>query len=297
MDQGSQAAPGSPQRVTLLRAFSALDLAPGQEVSRRLLFCGLMTIGFANGVSQDISAAVSEGGLLSATMNTFDVSVFVWLAFGAGLLLVSRSSLIEPNRGDWPLAAAAGAAMLLPVPDLSWLANSGLALFLFVRSAPGSTLRRGAAILFAVTIPMFWARIVLSVFNDAILAVDATLTAWVVGSLQNGNVVPFADGSGVMWIAPGCSSFSNISLAILAFVGLVNVTSGKWSRGTLGLGAITCALVLVVNVTRISLIGYYPDHYELIHGQVGAGVAGWLTTLLIMAIGCFAVRRDAIRLG
>ena len=282
--------------MSRLRASAVVDLAPGRDVSRRLLFCGLIAIGFANGIFQNVSAAVSEAGFLSAAMNTFDVSVFVWLAFGAGLLLVGRSSSIESNTDNWPLAAA-GSAMLLPVPDLSWLANSALALYLFVRSAPGSTLRRGAAILFAVTIPMFWARIVLSVFNDTILAVDATLTAWAVGSERNGNIVPFADGSGAMWIAPGCSSFSNLSLVILAFVGLVNVTSGKWSRATLGLGVLTCALVVVVNVTRISLIGYYPDHYELIHGQVGAGVAGWLTTLLIMAIGWFAVRRDAISLG
>jgi hypothetical protein len=41
---------------------------------------------------------VSEVGLLSAATNTFDVSVFVWLAFEAGLLLVSRSSSIESNR-------------------------------------------------------------------------------------------------------------------------------------------------------------------------------------------------------
>lgn len=282
--------------MSRLGATSVLDLAPGREVSRRLLFCGLIAIGFANGIVQNISATVSEAGPLSAAVNTFDVSVFIWLSFGAGLLLVGRSS-IEANRGDWLVAAAAGVAMLLPVPDLSWLANSGLALFLLVRSAPGSTLRRGAAILFAVTIPMFWARIVLSVFNDTILAADAKLTALAVGSKQTGNIVPFADGSGAMWIAPGCSSFSNLSLAILAFVTLVNVTSGRWSRATLALGALTCALVVVVNVTRLSLIGYYPDHYELIHGQVGAGIANWLTTLLIMAIGWFAVRRDAITLG
>lgn len=86
---------------------------------------------------------------------------------------------------------------------------------------------------------MFWARIVLSICNDTILAADATLTAAAVGTERNGNIVPFADGSGAMWIAPGCSSFSNLSLAILAFVGLVDVTWGKWSRAMLGLGALS----------------------------------------------------------
>ncbi|HUH76695.1 MAG TPA: hypothetical protein VLZ53_04970 [Devosia sp.] len=268
-----------------------------REVSRPLLFCALIAVGFANGIFENILAAVSAGGLTSALLNIFDISVFVWLAAAAGLLLVARSPATRPSRGDWALVALASITILLPVPALSWLAYTGLALSLLVRSTPGSTLRRGAVILLAVTIPMFWARIFMSLFNDAILAADATFAAWAVGTQRSGNIVPFADGSGAMWIAPGCSSFTNISLAILAFVALVNVTARRWTPSVLALGVLTSGLVVGVNVTRISLIGYYPEYFELIHGQVGAGIAGWLTTLLIMAGGWLAVRRDAIALG
>ncbi len=262
-----------------------------------LLCCGLIAVGFANGISERIFAAISEGNILQATLNTFDISIFVWLALFAGLLLVGRSPPPVPRRGDWLLISAGSLGMLLPVPALSWLAISGLGLSLLIRATPGDTLWRGASILLAMTIPMFWARVLMSLFGDAILAADATLIAWTVGTARNGNLVPFADGSGAMWIAPACSSLTNLSLAILAFVSLVNVTSGKWSKETLGFGLLTCSLVVLINVTRISLIGYYPSHFELIHGQVGASVAGWTTTVLIMVIGWFAVRRDAITLG
>ena len=282
--------------MSSLPAFSSLPVR-SWGTSRPFLLGALIAIGFANAISENILAALSAGGLAAAILNTFDISVFVWLAMGAGLLLVARSPAVRPSRSDWVLCALAGIAMLLPVPALSWLAYTGLALSLLVRSAPGSALRRGAVILLAVTIPMFWARIVMSLFNDTILAADATLAAWAVGTQRSGNIVPFADGSGAMWIAPGCSSFTNISLAILAFVALVNVTARPWTAGVLGLGVLTCALVVVVNVTRISLIGYYPDQFELIHGAVGASIAGWLTTLLIMAGGWLAVRRNAITLG
>lgn len=276
---------------------SGLALARSRDLSRPLLFGGLVAIGLANGMSENISAALDEGGIFSAVLNTFDISVFVWLAMSAGLLLVAHSPSTRPDRADWALVAATGVAILVPVPALSWLAVTALALILLARSAPGSTLWRGASILLAVTIPMFWARIVMSLFNDAILTADATLTALAVGSQRVGNMVPFADGSGAMWIAPGCSSFTNLSLAILAFVTLVNVTSGKWSPATLGLGVLTCVLVVIVNVTRISLIGYYPDQFNLIHGPVGASIANWLTTLLIMAVGWYTVRHDALTLG
>lgn len=268
-----------------------------KEASLPLLSCSLIMVGFANGISERIFAAISEGTILRAILNTFDISIFVWLALIAGLLLVGRSPPTVPKRGDWLLISAASMGMLLPVPALSWLAVSGLGLSLLIRSKPGDTLWRGAAIILAMTIPMFWARVLMSLFGDAILAVDATLIAWTVGTARNGNLVPFADGSGAMWIAPACSSLTNLSLTILAFVSLVNVTSGKWSQETVGLGLLTCALVVLINVTRISLIGYYPSHFELIHGQVGASVAGWTTTVLIMVVGWFAVRRHAITLG
>lgn len=280
-----------------LHASVSLSARGGWDISRPLLFCALIAIGFANGISENILSTVSAAGPIPALLNTFDISVFVWLAAAAGLLLVARSPAVRPDRADWALVAGAGLAMLAPVPALSWLAYTALVLWLLVRSTPGSALRRGAVILLAVTIPMFWARLFMSLFNDAILAADATLTAWAVGTQRNGNIVPFADGSGAMWIAPGCSSFTNISLTILAFVAVVNFTARQWTPSVVGLGALTCALVVVVNVIRISLIGYYPDHFDLIHGPVGASVAGWLTTLLIMAGGWLAVRRNAIAVG
>lgn len=272
--------------------------SPGRRrVSRSFLYGGLIAVGFANGISEKLSAALASEDLAGAALNTFGVSAFVWLAVAAGLLLVARTPSVAADGLDWALAALAGVAMLVPLPDLSWLAVTGLALGLLLRSAPGSALRRGAIILLAVTVPAFWARIVMSVFSDAILSADATLVAWAVGSERQGNLVPFADGSGAMWIAPACSSFTNLSLAMLAFVGAVNLTAGRMSLPKLGLAALACGLVVLINVTRISLIGYFPEQFELLHGSVGASLAGGLSTLAIIAVSWFAVRRDALDLG
>lgn len=283
--------------MTSLPEADVVAPARGRHVSRSFLYGGLIAVGFANAISGKISAALASGELVAALLNTFDVSVFVWLALAAGLLLVARAAPVAADGLDWGLATLAGVAILVPVPDLSWLAVTGLALVLLLRSMPGSTLRRGAIILLAVTVPSFWARIVMSVFSDAILSTDATLVAWAVGTQREGNLVPFADGSGAMWIAPACSSFTNLSLAILAFVGALNLTSGRLSPAKLGLGALACGLVVLINVTRISLIGYFPADFELLHGPVGSSVAGWLATLAIIAVSWFAVRRDALDLG
>ncbi|WDR03476.1 hypothetical protein PSQ19_05085 [Devosia algicola] len=67
--------------------------ARSRNVSRPMLIGGLIAVGFANGVSKNIFSATFEDGLFSAVFNTFDISVFVWLAVGAGLLLVASSTL------------------------------------------------------------------------------------------------------------------------------------------------------------------------------------------------------------
>jgi hypothetical protein len=50
--------------------------------------------------------------------------------------------------------------------------------------------------------------------------------------------------------------------------------------------------VIVINVTRIALIGLHREHFELLHGPVGAGVAGFLALAAIVGINLIRVRGD-----
>ena len=96
-----------------------------------------------------------------------------------------------------------------------------------------------------------------------------------------------------LMIAQGCSSFHNISLAILGWV-----TATQFVGTNAALSAqlcwclLACASVLTVNVIRISLIGLHPEYYDLLHGPVGAGFANWMSFGLIAGICYFGVRRD-----
>jgi hypothetical protein len=42
--------------------------------------------------------------------------------------------------------------------------------------------------------------------------------------------------------------------------------------------------VVLLNGTRIGLIGLYPEYYDLIHGEIGSTIVGWLTLLVITGI-------------
>lgn len=262
-------------------------------ISRNSLFAGLVVMAFANGIAENIARQIGEMGVALAVINTFGISVFVWAALLAAIVLLWRGRGPRATTLDLVVAAFVTAAILLPIPSLSWLAVTAMALYLMVRPAGDDELRRAGTILLAMTVPLLWSRVLMSIFGDLILSIDASMVSWLVGTSRNGNVVPFADGSGAMWIAPSCSSLSNMSLAILCSVLFMNFTASKWSREKLMVALCTCMAVVAINVVRIGLIGLYPAQFELIHGEVGATLAGWLTTVAIVAISYYGLKSRA----
>ncbi|WP_152527941.1 hypothetical protein [Lutibaculum baratangense] len=213
------------------------------------------------------------------------------MAASVGLILQERSGAITLR--DSVVAAAASALFLLPASPMSWVAVFVVSLHLLLTSGRQSRLARAAAITLALTIPMFWARLAMSIFTDPILRIDATLVSSVLGTAREGNLVAFADGSGSMFIAPGCSSFTNLSLAFLSTVLLVKGLGRGWSWPLLALGLATSVGVVAINVARISMIGFLPDQFDLIHGEVGATIAAWATTMFVLAMCLMGVHLDA----
>ena len=260
-------------------------------VSRNELFAGLVLVGFVNGISARAVHSVVENGIAAALLSTFEISVIVWSACAVGISFVLRGPAQPAARFDFILAGVALSAFLVPVAPLSWLALSGLAVHILRTSPRSSFLHRGGWILLAVTVPMFWSRLLFSLASGPILEGDATLVGWLVGTPRIGNAVQFADGSGFVWIAPGCSSLANISLAILCWVTCAKVFDRVGSWRDAGWCLLACAAVASINVTRISLIGLYPEHYELIHGPVGATITSWAILGATVGICLFGVRR------
>jgi exosortase/archaeosortase family protein len=194
---------------------------------------------------------------------------------------------------DFAVAAAVCLAFLAPMPSLSWLAIAGAAAYLTWTSAPHTPMRRAAAVMAAMTVPMLWARILFAAFSNIILGIDAKLVAWIVGTESSGNTIPFADGTGVLFLEPACSSLTNLSLALLCGVLFVKAYDRSWSASIMGTTLLACSATIAINVFRIGLIGVFPDSYDVIHGTVGAMLAEWTTILVVLAIYSAGIKPDA----
>jgi exosortase/archaeosortase family protein len=156
-------------------------------------------------------------------------------------------------------------------------------------------MRSGAAIIFAVTIPELWARMLFAAVSNYVLQIDALLVSLFVGTRPEGNLVPFANSAGMIIIAPGCSSISNVSLALLCTAAYANFYHQALSARLLLRGLFAVLAVVAINVVRVGLIGIEPSQYDLIHGTIGATIAGWVTAITIVAVSSTGLRAHETR--
>ncbi len=252
----------------------------------------LAIIGFLNAISFNIEKAVLELGVTGAITSTFGISVIVWVAAFVAVTELRK----EPDRPlaageEWRLIALA-VFFILPVKYVSWVGLTLLALDILSASERDSAARRAGWILLAVTFPMFWSKLIFSLFSDLLLQADAILVSTALGLPREGNVITLSDGVSHLWIAAGCSSMANVSLAVLGWTLFLHMRRETGSPG-LRWGLLCCVVIVALNVGRISLIGLYPAHYELIHGAVGASIASWLMVAAVFGTLSYGARHAA----
>lgn len=265
------------------------------DLTRGHLFAWLLGIGLANASIDRLVSSLLSRGTMDAFLNTFDVSAITWGAAYAGLSLAVQHRHEFVRRTDWIVAGAVSLLFLIPFTVLGWIGVSALALYAIISSNRTSPLSRGAWICLAITVTMFWSPKLFEAFSPTVLAADAELVSWITGTERVGNTVRIAGSDAFIWVAPGCSSVANMSLAFLCWM-----TFGKVFGQAIGLRDIAWCLaaaagVVTLNVMRISVIALRPDLYETVHGPAGTLVAGYLILFVILGL-CALWKRDAIRI-
>jgi exosortase/archaeosortase family protein len=269
-------------RGSIFRAASGLH--------RGEYFAGLFIVGCASGLASRAIHSVEEIGWAEAFFKMFDISVIVLFSCVAGLALI----VLDRTKGVSSFEIALGTGfiflVILPIGPLSWIAVTGLSLYILIYSNVAAS-RRGASILLAVTVPMLWSRMLFYFFANYILAGDALLVSWLLGTHRTGNLVDFGDNSGQLVIFPPCSSLANVSLAFLCWVTLSQLVSHKSSYDFLWC-FLACAAVVAVNVTRITILGMSEWHYAMFHNEWGDAAANIIIFGLIVCICALGVRRE-----
>lgn len=292
-------------KVTLMDHASRLSVsnAASTEVStswlglsRPELVALLLVVGIANALMPNIVNGIAADGIVFATLNTFEISAVVWLAVFVTVkyaLLGEKRPITLLDRG---LAIAFIFSCLLPIGPVMWLLLTAFALKLITGSKRDDFLHRAGWVCFALTVPMFWSKRLFNMFSEFFLAIDAELVSSITQTERISNLVPIPGGTGYLQIAAPCSSMANVSLALLCWILFTQTGGVRWKpRNVLWCG-LACLSVVAVNVTRISLIGFYPNQYELLHGPIGSTVVSWTTVLVVLAVCFYGVGRGRFKL-
>jgi hypothetical protein len=254
-------------------------------------FAGLFALGCASGLALPVIHSIREIGLVDALFQTFGISVIVLIACFAGIRLVMSERTSGLLISEIALGFGYIILVSLPIGPLNWIGVTALSLYLIFRT-DASASRRGALILFAVTAPMLWSRMIFHFFASYILAADASVVSLLLGTQRNGNIVDFADNSGSLVILPACSSLANVSLAFLCWVTLSQLLNHKSHRLDILWCTLACAAVIAVNVSRMAFLGLSGWHYASFHNDWGDGVVNIITLTLVATICALGVRRE-----
>jgi hypothetical protein len=263
-----------------------------RSLSRRDFFTGLAILGCVNGLASKVIPEINRTGWTDAALSTTNISIIVWASCLSGLLLMARAPS-RPARGlDFRIAGALGVLLVLPIGELNWAALSALCLYV-IWSSDSVSLRQGAIILLAATVPMLWSPMLFKMFANPILSADASLVSWLLGTARTGNVVEFMDGSGgTLVIFPACSSLANVSLAMLCWITVSRLVNHEKSFFDWLWCAAACASVVAVNVSRMALMGLGEQAYESVHSPTGNVIASAIMLTLTISICLWGVRRE-----
>jgi hypothetical protein len=281
-------------------AYSNTWIARGSisKIARELplgeFFAGLFALGCVSGLAPRAIQSIERLGWADALFNTFEISAIVWLSCAAGISLILQDRTIGVRSSELAVGAGFVLLVILPIAPLSWLAVTALSLYVIFSTKVASS-RRGAFILLATTVPMLWSRLLFQFFANLILQIDASIVGWMLGTDRTGDVVKFADGSGVLVILPGCSSLANMSLAFLCWVTVSQWVAHKKSAYDLLWCLMACISVMAVNVARMCVQGLSQWHYATFHSAWGDAVGNTIILGLIVGFSVLGVRRELFR--
>ena len=240
-----------------------------------------------NALCHPIISSVTQLGAPVAVLDLFGFSAVIAFAIFALERISASESAFEATRPlDKLILAAAVAAAFLPIGQLSGIAVFGLGLWLFFSSAPASRSRRIGVVLLALSGPLLWGQLALSLYSDQILSWDARMVGAVAHSPVDGNIVRFIGRDKAFYIAPPCSSLSHLTLATLLWASITQLLGRRVDRNSLFLCIAAMLSVIVVNILRLAAIATYPDNFFTLHDGWLAQLFGW--TALAIAGGIVA---------
>ncbi len=254
--------------------------------NRRAVYGVFVLAGIANATIKPAAATITGNGWLHAMLNGFDINAIVWMALAIGIWRLWDEGTQACGVTECGAVMVASLGFLMPLASVSWMVLGTTCLCAAVLSSSSPSFRGLTIIgLAAVRDPV--AKGLLDVFAEPLLTLDAYVSSLLLILLgksveREGNIMA-ASSDHALLVMSGCSSFTNLSLALLAWASImVGFSRPTWKLLWIG-GTILGTAVVLLNSARLSLMALSIDTYRIVHDEWGADVFLLVSTMLIVS--------------
>jgi len=199
------------------------------------------------------------------------------------------------DNADIAVLTLISLSTLVPDDDGAWIGLSLMGLFLLWRQSDRAV-RAAAAVMLALATQLFWGRLLFELIAFQIEIVDAHLAAGLLALMHravqlDNNIVSTA--SQQIAIYEGCTSFHNISLALLCFVSLTKLMRPEWRRTDLVTASVLIATTVGMNSLRLFLMASAgPGDFDYWHTGTGSQMINAGLSALIPIVCLWGCRKE-----
>jgi hypothetical protein len=213
------------------------------------------------------------------------------IAWGAAIWLLLRAPRTAARFADVALTVGlclfGGFIQIKALP----IALSGLGLWLLLTRDDAKT-RAAGAVFLAIASQQFWGHLVFSALSPELVRLDAAMVGeamvhTVRGSSWHDNIITAPSGYSIV-ILEGCSSFANVSTALLAWVAFGRLERANWLRRDIIVGAAVVGSQVALNFARMYLMAQSYPNFLYWHDDVGKQIylaAASAAAVLISVVG------------
>jgi exosortase/archaeosortase family protein len=267
------------------------------DLPRRGVFIWAAAILFSN----NLFGVVNNLHLGSPDILTIDangISIFQGMAWYAIFRLLGASDAVAIRWLDAVIAAGLSLLVLLPTDRMIWVAAAGLAIYLWIFNRGDAKLRGAATVLAALSVQQFWGHFFFNLVAAPLLRAETAVVGAILEVVRPGtswqdNLITGPSGFSII-VYPACSSFHNVSLAMLCWITVSRLRRQNWQSCDLLVGGAVVGVMVLLNIARLCLMAWDFDLYDYWHegrGEQIFAIGASLTIVLISLYGSRPTKR------
>ena len=266
-------------------------------LSRRYIFIWISAILFANQILY-VYKNISLASIETLITDLCEIGIFQYMAWYAVFRLLSLS---HPDPvGCWrDLLTGAALCLLIFVPTnrMIWIAATGIGIYIWIFNGGDLKLRGAGVVLTALSVQEFWGHNFFDLVAIPLLHAETAVVGTMLEATQGGtgwqeNVITGPNGHGII-IYPFCSSFHNLSLALLCWVTVSRLRYQNWQARDLVMGCIIAGTMILLNVGRLYMMALSADLYHFWHDGTGYQIFAVGASLTILLLSLYGLRPTA----